>query len=89
MIGSPFWNRMPVTGSQSHGLLSLSARAGKEKKREARPAGNRMTAKLGFSCARRAVIHLIHLSTGKRKFTGGSRILSAVTLSLLDDSLTG
>ena len=24
MIGSPFWNRMPVTGSQSHGLLSLS-----------------------------------------------------------------
>ena len=22
MIGSPFWNRMPVTGSQSHGLLS-------------------------------------------------------------------
>ena len=20
MIGSPFWNRMPVTGSQSHGL---------------------------------------------------------------------
>ena len=23
MIGSPFWNRMPVTGSQSHGLLPL------------------------------------------------------------------